>query len=108
MNELGQVKPAYEVVPLGPDFVTERTVFMYSKNKDGMKTREEKRVKDTGGYLIKTMKNGSFRVRSLNELRRMNLDQMPALVHVESGEEVPLHVGRVGIADQIEKLEESA
>lgn len=106
MNELGQIKPAYHVTPLPQEFVTERTVYFYAKGKDGVRTREEKTVKDHGGYMIKTMKNGSFRVRTLNELRRMNLDQMPAMIHDESGEEVPLRVGRYGIADQIEHLEE--
>lgn len=105
-TQKGEVKPAFEVTKLPLDYKTKRTVYQYVKDKNGVAQRQDKEVVESGGYLVKTPKNGSFRVRSLAELRRMNLDQQPALIHMESGEEVPTYVRSGSVADRIAKLED--
>ena len=104
--EVPNIVPAYTIEVLPSSYVTERQVYRYMTEKDGTRTRKVETVKESGGYLVKTPRSGSVRVRSKRELREMNIDGMPAMVHLESGEKVPLHKGQYSVSDQLEHLEE--
>lgn len=87
MSEQPTIMPRYAVHPIEGKIEREIITFKSEKGKDG-KTRQKMHrevVEEPGGWIVYTARGDSFRVRSLAELKRLELDEPPEIVDMESG-----------------------
>lgn len=100
-----EVIPAFTVSSVSAKGRT-REITQYVKQKDGPPKRETKTVLVDDGYMVKTPFSGSVFINSKAELDRLHLNTRPAMVHVASGETVPIYAGEQSVGDQVTFLNE--